>query len=246
MTGAGARILVVDDDAAILRSLERNLRGHGFRVDSATTAVEALHAHERAKPDVVILDLGLPDHDGSNVIRVIRRAFSTPILVLSVRSADQDKVAALDLGADDYLTKPFSVDELLARIRVLLRHVARPSRGTGAVFRTGDLAIDIERRVVTVGEREVRLTPTEYDLLRVFIRHPDRVLTARMLLQAVWGPDAESEAHYLHVYMARLRRKIEPDPQHPRYFSTEPGVGYRLLADDPVASGELVREDRAL
>ena len=239
MSGGGARILVVDDDAAIVRSLERNLRGHGFRVETATNAVEALAAHERARPDVVILDLGLPDHDGSNVIRVLRRASSTPILVLSVRSADQDKVAALDLGADDYLTKPFSVDELLARIRVLLRHIARPPHGAEAVFRTGDLAIDLARRQVTVGGREVRLTPTEYDLLRVFIRHPDRVLTARMLLQSVWGPDAGDEAHYLHVYMARLRRKIEPDPLHPRYFATEPGVGYRLHADDPAPATHL-------
>ena len=231
MTPGGARILVVDDDAAIARSLERNLRGHGFRVETATTAVEALAAHERFRPDVVVLDLGLPDHDGSNVIRVIRRSSSTPILVLSVRGSDQDKVAALDLGADDYLTKPFSVDELLARIRVLLRHVAHPVRGTAAVFRTGELAIDVERRIVTVAGSEVRLTPTEYDLLRVFVRNPDRVLTARMLLQSVWGADAEDEAHYLHVYMARLRRKIEPDPRHPRYFATEPGVGYRLLAE---------------
>ncbi len=232
MIARGARILVADDDAAILRSLERNLRGHGFQVETATTAAEAIAGHLATRPDVIVLDLGLPDRDGLEVIRRVRRSSSTPILVLSVRGADRDKVAALDLGADDYLTKPFSVDELLARLRVLLRHVARPSRGAEPIFRTRDLTVDLERRQVIVGGNEVRLTPTEYDLLRVFLRYPDRVLTARMLLQAVWGPDAGGEAHYLHVYMGRLRRKIEPDPQHPRYFATEPGVGYRLLADD--------------
>jgi two-component system, OmpR family, KDP operon response regulator KdpE len=232
MSARGARILVVDDDPAILRSLERNLRGHGLQVATAMTAADALSVHSLTRPDVVVLDLGLPDRDGLEVIRRIRRSSSTPILVLSVRGADRDKVAALDLGADDHMTKPFSVDELLARIRVLLRHVARPSRGAEPVFRTRDLEVDLERRQVTVAGKDVRLTPTEFDLLRVFLRHPDRVLTARMLLEAVWGPDAGTEAHYLHVYMARLRRKIEPDPQHPRYFATEPGVGYRLLADD--------------
>lgn len=196
-------------------------------------------SHASTHPDIVILDLGLPDRDGFDVIRRIRRSFSTPIIVLSVRGADRDKVTALDLGADDYLTKPFSVDELLARLRVLLRHLARPSQGAQPVFRTGDLAIDIERRQVTVAGKEVRLTPTEFDLLRVFVRYPDRVLTARMLLQAVWGRDAEAEAHYLHVYMARLRRKIEPDPRHPRFFATEPGVGYRLSAEDVTAAAKL-------
>ncbi|MDE3112787.1 MAG: response regulator transcription factor [Chloroflexota bacterium] len=231
MTPSGARILVVDDEEAIRRSLERNLRGHGFQVETAADASQAIAAHLASRPDIVVLDLGLPDRDGFDVIRRIRRSSSTPILVLSVRGSDRDKVAALDLGADDYLTKPFSVDELLARLRVLLRHVARPSQGTEPVFRVRDLTVDVERRQVTVAGKEIRLTPTEYDLLRAFLRYPDRVLTARMLLQAVWGAEAESEAHYLHVYMGRLRRKIEPDPRHPRYFATEPGVGYRLLAD---------------
>lgn len=226
-------MLVVDDEPAIVRSLERNLRGHDFQVEVATTAADALQMHERTHPDVLILDLGLPGPDGLSVIRAIRASASTPIIVLSVRGADRDKIAALDLGADDYLTKPFSVDELLARIRAALRHVARPSSGSAAVFRTGELAVDLERRRVTLGGREVRLTPTEYELLRVLVRYPDRVVTARMLLEAVWGPDADADSHYLHVYAARLRQKIEPDPQHPRYLATEPGVGYRLLMEGP-------------
>lgn len=232
MSERGARILLVDDDPAILRSLERNLRGHDFQVESATTSAAALAAHELIHPDVVILDLGLPDADGFSVIREIRRSAQTPIIVLSARGGDRDKVAALDLGADDYLTKPFSVEELLARIRVVLRHTARPARGAAPVFRTGELSVDLERRLVTVAGREVHLTRTEYELLRVLIRHPNRVLTARMLLEAVWGPEAGSEAHYLHVYVARLRRKLEPDAQHGRYVHTEPGVGYRFLASE--------------
>ncbi len=236
MSPRGARILVVDDEPAILRSLERNLRGHDFQVEVATNAAEALETHERTHPDIVILDLGLPDRDGHSVIRTIREAASTPIIVLSVRGADRDKVMALDMGADDYLTKPFSVDELLARIRAALRHVARPAAGSAPVFRSGGLAVDLERRRVTVGEVEVRLTPTEYELLRLLVRYPDRVVTARMLLNAVWGPDALADAHYLHVYVARLRQKIEPDPQHPRYITTEPGVGYRLLVEDGASS----------
>ncbi|MBU6424053.1 MAG: response regulator transcription factor [Chloroflexota bacterium] len=232
MSARGARILVVDDEPAILRSLERNLRGHDFQVETATTAAEAVGSHERTHPDLVILDLGLPGPDGLSVIRALREASSTPIIVLSVRGADRDKVAALDLGADDYLTKPFSVDELLARIRAALRHVARPASGAAAIFRSGDLSVDLERRRVTVGDREVRLTPTEYELLRVLVRYPDRVVTAGMLLDAVWGQDAVADSHYLHVYVARLRQKIEPDPQHPRYIATEPGVGYRLLVEE--------------
>ena len=181
------------------------------------------------RPDVVILDLGLPDVDGSEVIRRVRGDGNTPIIVLSVRGAERDKVAALDLGADDYLTKPFGVEELLARIRVALRHAAHPAAGAEPVFKTGDLEVDLERRRVRTSGQEVHLTPTEYDLLRAFIENPDRVLTDRMLLQAVWGGEYGDEAHYLHVYMARLRKKIEPDPQRPRYLQTEPGVGYRMV-----------------
>jgi len=184
------------------------------------------------RPDVILLDLGLPDADGVDLIRDIRGYSSTPIVVLSARNAERDKVAALDLGADDYLTKPFGVDELLARIRVALRHAAGPSSGAEAVFRAGDLEIDFERRRVAVVGREVHLTPTEYDLLKALASHPDKVLTDRMLLQQVWGVEYGSEYHYLHVYVARLRKKLEADPQKPRHLITEPGVGYRLLTED--------------
>ncbi len=234
MNGGGARILVVDDEIAILRALERNLRGHGFQVETATTAADAIAMSERWHPDAVILDLGLADGDGHDVIRALRARSAIPVIVLSVRGADRDKVNALDLGADDYLTKPFSVNELLARVRVVLRHAARPATGAAPVFRTGELAVDLEHRLVTVGGREVRLTPTEYGLLRAFLAHPNKVMTATMLLRAVWGADYGSEAHYLHVYVARLRRKLEPDPRSPRYLKTEPGVGYRLVvAESP-------------
>lgn len=232
MSGSGARILVVDDEAAILRALERNLRGHGFQVETATTAADALAASERWHPDALILDLGLANGNGYDVIRALRTRSAIPVIVLSVRGADRDKVTALDLGADDYLTKPFSVDELLARVRVVLRHAAHPATGAAPVFRTGELAVDLEHRLVTVAGREVRLTPTEYDLLRAFLSHPNKVLTATMLLRAVWGADYGSEAHYLHVYVARLRRKLEPDPKSPRYLRTEPGVGYRLVVEE--------------
>ena len=227
----GARILIVEDDPGIVRAVQTNLTAHGFRVDSAGTVAAGLDSYNRWHPDLIILDLGLPDSDGSELINHVRREGGTPILVLSVRNAERDKVAALDAGADDYLTKPFGVEELLARIRVALRHAAHPDSGAAPVFSTGDLTVDIERRLVSVAGREVRLTPTEYALLKAFIPHPDKVLTDRMLLRAVWGPEYGDEAHYLHVYMARLRKKMEPDPQRPRYLVTEPGVGYRLRTD---------------
>jgi two-component system KDP operon response regulator KdpE len=228
----GARVLVVDDEPAILRAVRTNLHRHDFEVDTATSGGEALDRYDRFHPDLVLLDLGLPDMEGFAVIRALRARVSTPIIVLSVRGAERDKVAALDLGADDYLTKPFGVDELLARIRVALRHAAGPTHEAGAIFRSGDLVVDLERRQVTVADREVHLTPTEYELLKAFISHPNKVLTDRMLLQRVWGASYGSEDHYLHVYLARLRKKLEADPQNPRFLLTEPGVGYRLLADD--------------
>jgi two-component system, OmpR family, KDP operon response regulator KdpE len=227
----GARILVVDDESAIGRAVETNLSRHGFSVRAARTGQEAIEGIDSFRPDLLLLDLGLPDMDGFEIIRRVRERSSTPIVVLSVRGQERDKVAALDLGADDYLTKPFGVDELLARVRVALRHSARPAAGAAAVFRTGQLLVDLERRRVTVNGREVALTPTEYELLKAFIAHPDKVLTDRMLLQRVWGPEYGSEAHYLHVYMARLRKKVEEDPQNPRYLRTEPGVGYRLVSE---------------
>jgi len=231
--GTGARILVVEDDPGILRALKTNLTRHGFDVETAETGARALDTYSRYRPDLILLDLGLPDIDGTAVIREVRAQSGTPIVVLSVRGAERDKVEALDLGADDYLTKPFGVEELLARVRVALRHAAGVSAGAAPVFRTGDLEVDIEHRRVRVGDEEVRLTPTEYDLLKTFVSQPDKVLTDRMLLRAVWGPEYGSEAHYLHVYVARLRRKIEKDPQKPRHLLSEPGVGYRLVTEPP-------------
>jgi two-component system KDP operon response regulator KdpE len=232
MSDRGARILVVDDEPAILRALETNLRRHEFQVETAGTVAEALARYDATHPDLVLLDLGLPGADGTEFIRAIRERAATPIVVLSAREAERDKVEALDLGADDYLTKPFSVNELLARVRVALRHTARPPRGASAVFRAGAIEVDLERRQVRVNGTEVHLTPTEYELLRVFVEHPNKLLTDRMLLQRVWGPDYGSEAHYLHVYVARLRKKLEPDPAKGRHLITEPGVGYRLLAEE--------------
>lgn len=230
--GQGARVLVVDDEPAILRVVRPILAHNGFQVEIAGTGVDALAQHAGRRPDLVLLDLGLPDMDGLEVIRLIREDTSTPIVVLSVRGAERDKVAALDLGADDFLTKPFGANELVARVRVALRHAARPRSGADAVFRTGELEMDFERRRVSVGGREVHLTPTEYELLKVLAQHPNRVLTSRTLLQRVWGSEYGAEDHYLHVYAARLRKKIEADPQAPRYLVTEPGVGYRLLVDE--------------
>ncbi|OLC58606.1 MAG: DNA-binding response regulator [Chloroflexi bacterium 13_1_40CM_4_68_4] len=222
----GTRVLVVDDEPAILRTVRANLGRRGFDVEVATTAEDAIAQADRQ--DLIVLDLGLPDRDGLDVIRSIRARSKTPIIVLSVRDGEREKVRALDLGADDYLTKPFGVEELVARVRVALRHAERPEE-TDDVFRTGDLTVDLGRRRVLVEGEEVRLTPTEYELLVALVRNPDRVVTDTRLLQQVWGPEYGDEDHYLHVYVARLRKKIERDPQNPRYLRTEPGVGYRLL-----------------
>ncbi|MBI2955531.1 MAG: response regulator transcription factor [Chloroflexi bacterium] len=232
MQKSGAHILVVDDEPSIQRALRTILTRHDYQVEVAESGRQAIASFARRRPDLILLDLGLPDMNGLEVIREIRAQASTPIVVLSVRGAERDKVAALDLGADDYLTKPFGVDELLARIRVGLRHAARPSLGAAPVFRTGDLEVDIEHRRVSVGGHELHLTPTEYQLLKAFVTHPNKVLTDQMLLREVWGPDYGAEAHYLHVYVARLRKKIESDPREPLYVITEPGVGYRLLAEE--------------
>jgi len=231
--GTGARILVVDDEPALVRAVETNLRKHDFRVARAATGEEAIEAYSRLHPDLVLLDLSLPDLDGLQVIRSIRTHASTPIVVLSARGGEGDKVAALEQGADDYLTKPFGARELLARIRVALRHAARPTQGTEPVITAGELAVDLERRRVTLAEREVHLTPTEYDLLKIFVANPDKVLTDRMLVETVWGVAYRQQAHSLHVYVARLRKKLEADSQVPRYLLTEPGVGYRFVTDGP-------------
>ncbi|HEX2922956.1 MAG TPA: response regulator [Chloroflexota bacterium] len=227
----GAHILVVDDEPGILRAVRIVLDRRGFRVHEAASGMEALDSYKRQRPDLILLDLGLPDIEGLEVIRQIRATSSVPIVVLSVRETEQDKVAALDLGADDYLTKPFGIEELLARIRVALRHGLAAGSGTAAVFKTGDLEVDLEHRMVRAGGQLVHLTPTEYEILKVFVTHPNKVFTDRMLLQQVWGSEYGSEGHYLHVYMARLRKKLEKDPQNPRYLLTEPGVGYRLLSE---------------
>lgn len=227
-----ALILVVDDEPAILRALRTILSRQGYQVETAETGRQTLDLHERRHPDLILLDLGLPDMDGMEIVREVRAWSSTPIVVLSVRGEERDKVQALDLGADDYLVKPFGVDELLARIRASLRHAVKPRAGAEPVFRTGGLEVDMEHRRVRVAGDEVHLTPTEYALLKAFINHPDKIMTDRMLLQQVWGPQYGSESHYLHVYVARLRRKLEPDPQNPRYLVTDPGVGYRLVTEE--------------
>ena len=225
----GARLLVVDDEPQMLKLLRRNLEARGYQVTTADTGRDGLDQIGTRRPDLVLLDLNLPDIDGIDFIREVRQHSSLPIVVLSAREAERDRVVALDAGADDYLSKPFGIDELLARIRVALRHMAQPESGRDARWSSGDLTIDLERRRVTVGADEVHLTPTEYDLLKAFVTHRDRVLTDRMLLREVWGPEYGDESHYLHVYVARLRKKIEPDPQRPQHLLTEQGVGYRFV-----------------
>ncbi|MGE3858143.1 MAG: response regulator [Dehalococcoidia bacterium] len=231
---SGARLLVVDDEVPMLRLLRRNLEARGYQVDTAEMGREVEVQIAVRHPDLVLLDLNLPDMDGVAVIRAVRAHSSLPIIVLSARDEERDRVAALDAGADDYVSKPFGIEELLARVRVALRHAAQPSAGAGAQWSSGELAVDLDRRRVSVGGAEVHLTPTEYALLKVFVTHRDRVLTDRMLLREVWGAEYGDESHYLHVYVARLRKKIEPDPQRPRHLLTEPGIGYRLVeADQP-------------
>jgi two-component system, OmpR family, KDP operon response regulator KdpE len=227
----GARILVVDDEPAIVRAVQTNLGRHDFHVETAATGQEALDAYARGHPDLVLLDLGLPDIDGLEVIKAIRSRASTPIVVLSAREAERDKVNALDLGADDYLTKPFGVNELLARVRVALRHAARPAIGTDPVIRIGDVEVDLERRRVQVDGTPVHLTPTEWDLLKLFVTQPDKVLTDRMILEAIWGAHYRAQAHSLHVYVGRLRKKLEAEPGARRHLLTEPGVGYRFVSE---------------
>jgi two-component system KDP operon response regulator KdpE len=225
-------VLIVDDEKPIRHFLRVSLAGEGYRVVEAATAAEALEQIAGQRPDVVILDLGLPDRDGLAVTREVREWSSVPIVVLSVRDRESDKVAALEAGADDYLTKPFGVGELMARLRVALRH-ASVTGGTAdePVFSAGELRIDLARRQVFVAEREVRLTPIEYKLLALLVKNAGKVLTHRQLLRQVWGPEYGDENHYVRVYVAQLRRKIEADPARPRYLRTEPGVGYRLVTE---------------
>ncbi len=231
MTPSLPLVLLVEDEPGIRRFLRVTLAHNGFRVAEAATAVEGLDRAAADRPDLVVLDLGLPDRDGLDVIREIREWSRVPIVVLSARDEERAKVAALDLGADDYLTKPFGAAELLARLRVALRHAERVGSPEPAAFEAGELRVDLARRLVTRGGAEVHLTPIEYNLLATLVKHAGRVLTHRQLLNAVWGPDYGYEAHYLRVYMAQLRRKLEADPGNPRHLRTETGVGYRLVAD---------------
>jgi two-component system KDP operon response regulator KdpE len=226
---APAHILVIDDDMSIRRLLRSSLRERGYRVSVAASGEEGLDLAASDPAAVVILDLSLPDMDGVEVCRQLRSWNDVPILVLSARDRDMDKVQALDLGADDYLTKPFSTHELLARIRVALRHTD-PRQVTLAQIAVGDLRIDLARRRVTHGDQDVRLTPTEYELLTALATQAGRVLTHSWLLQHVWGPGYEENVQNLHVFISQLRRKIEPAPARPRYILTEPGIGYRFAA----------------
>lgn len=226
-----ATILLIEDEPEIRRFLRTTLPAHGFRLHEAVTGKGGLTEAKARNPDLIMLDLGLPDIEGNEVIRQIREWTATPIIVLSARDQEQAKVAALDLGADDYVTKPFGVNELLARIRTALRHVARPGGGGESVFVLGELKVDLGRRQVFVSEKEVHLTPIEYKLLTTLIRYAGKVLTHRQLLKEVWGPLHVEEGHYLRVYMRQLRNKLELNPAHPRYLVTELGVGYRLRTE---------------
>jgi two-component system KDP operon response regulator KdpE len=224
------RVLVVDDEPQILRALQTSLRGAGYEVDTATTGEQALTAAAVRPPDAVILDLVLPDVRGTDVCRELRAWSAVPVIVLSVVGDEHEKVAALDAGADDYVTKPFGVDELLARLRAALRR-ADPS--SEPVLQIGELRIDLEGREVSIGGgAPVQLTPHEYDLIRLLARNEGKLLTRQAILREVWGQAYADESHYLHVYVSQLRRKLEPDPARPRYILTEPGVGYRLV--DPL------------
>jgi two-component system KDP operon response regulator KdpE len=226
MNASSLRVLVVDDEAAIRRFLRASLAAHGHTVFEVGSGQEAINAVIANRPDIVILDLGLPDLDGIEVVRRLREWTPIPIIILSVRDHEVDKIAALDAGADDYLTKPFGVGELTARIRVALRHTTQPAESP--IFSSGELTVDLARRVVRLAGKEVQLTPTEYDLLRVLVANAGKVVTHRQLLRQVWGNVYEEEAHLLRVHISNLRGKIEIEPARPRHILTEPGVGYRL------------------
>jgi two-component system KDP operon response regulator KdpE len=226
-----ARILLVDDEVSIQRAVAPLLRSRGYEVDVAGTGTDALKSASERPPDLIVLDLGLPDVEGTEVCRRIRVDSAVPIVVLSARGREADKVAALDLGADDYVSKPFGPEELLARIRVALRRVMSQADPEVGRVRLGDLTIDHDRRRVLRGEEEIRLTPKEFELLSFLGRNPDRVMTHRAILKAIWGPNAVNQPEHLWVLMAQLRKKVEPDPSHPRYLVSEPWVGYRVVTD---------------
>jgi two-component system, OmpR family, KDP operon response regulator KdpE len=226
----GPLILVIEDEQPIRRFLRASLTAEGYRLVEAESGEQALRLAAQQPPDLVILDLGLPDMEGQDVLRRLREWLAAPIVVLSARDQESQKVQALDGGADDYVTKPFGMAELLARMRTALRHANRAGE-TEAVFSVGDLTVDLAARMVTVGKEQVHLTPHEYNLLTTLVKHAGKVLTHRFLLKEVWGPGHAEETHYLRVFMASLRRKLEPDSAQPRYLLTEPGVGYRLVGE---------------
>jgi two-component system KDP operon response regulator KdpE len=229
MTSSPPVVLVIEDEPQVLRFLRASLGAHSYRIVEATTGAQGLAEAASHNPDVILLDLGLPDLDGLEVTRRLREWTRTPIIVISARGQDQDKVKALDEGADDYLTKPFSLDELLARIRVALRHAAQNASGQeDPVFSVGELRVDLTRREVFLGDEAVHLTPTEYKLLTMLIKHAGRVVTHRQLLKDVWGPTYVEQTHYLRVFVGQLRQKVEREPAKPRYIVNEPGIGYRL------------------
>jgi two-component system, OmpR family, KDP operon response regulator KdpE len=231
-----SRVLVVDDEPPILRALATNLRARGYTVDVAATGEEALALAARHRPDAVILDLGLPGISGIEVIEGLRGWTAVPVIILSAREAEQEKVAALDAGADDYVTKPFGMDELLARLRAALRRNAPAPES--ALVETGDFVVDLAAKRVRKADGEVRLTPTEWGLVEVLVRNAGKLVSQRQLLQEVWGPQYGEETNYLRVHMAHIRRKLEPDASRPRYFITEPGMGYRFEPpDEPHESG---------
>jgi two-component system, OmpR family, KDP operon response regulator KdpE len=225
-------VVLIEDEPQIRRFLRATLSGQGYRLFEAATGADGLVEVGSRQPDVIIIDLGLPDMDGVEVIRRLREWTAVPIIVLSARGQERDKVTALDAGADDYVSKPFGASELVARIRVALRHAAGASHEADeAAFKVGELQVDRLRRHVSLGGTEVRLTPTEYKLLTTLIRHAGKVVTHQQLLREVWGPAHTDQAHYVRIYMAHLRHKLEAEPARPRYLLTEPGVGYRLAAD---------------
>jgi two-component system KDP operon response regulator KdpE len=223
------RVLIVDDEPAIRRFLRVTLTAQSYNIIEAESGQEALSKTATDKPDIIVLDIGLPDINGIEVTRLLRQWTQMPIIILSVRGAEGDKIAALDAGADDYLTKPFGVGELLARLRAALRRTTQTTNAP--VFASGNLKVDLSRRLITVSGHEVQLTPTEYELLRVLVTHAGKVLTHHFLLREVWGVEYGEEFHMLHVNISNLRRKVEPNTARPRFIITEPGVGYRLKTD---------------
>ncbi len=225
-------VLVIEDEPQVVRFLKASLSSHGFRILEAPTGQRGLVEASSRIPDLILLDLGLPDIDGVEIVRRLREWTAVPVIVLSARGQERDKIEALDAGADDYLTKPFGIGELLARIRVALRHADRVGAdGDEPELVAGDLSVNLASRRVTMKGEEIHLTPNEYRLLAVLVRNAGKVVTQRQLLKEVWGPSSVEQSHYLRVYMAQLRHKLEAEPAHPRWLVTEPGVGYRLRVD---------------